>query len=44
MAHSYLIYHFRKLLNDENQAIMKGLASARPVKISFSYGKNENCC
>ena len=29
MAHSYLIYHFRKLLNDENQAIMKDLASSR---------------
>ena len=29
MAHSYLIYHFRKFLNDENQAIMKDLASSR---------------
>ena len=29
MAHSYLIYHFRKLLSDEKQAIIKELESSR---------------
>jgi transcriptional regulator with XRE-family HTH domain len=29
MVHSYLMFHFRKLLNDDNQAIMKDLESSQ---------------